>query len=121
MFSGAAGSLGEETGSGCVGPSEAMHFQTWHDKAGNTPNISDPAQNLSFPNLNGGIDPNTGATSVDGITAADLFQTNLIMPEPTVFLDPKLGPVSILRPASAGLLKKPMRCAAGFSGQQLVE
>jgi hypothetical protein len=29
-----------------------------------------------------------------------LFQTNLIMPEPTVFLDPKLGPVSIIRPTS---------------------
>jgi hypothetical protein len=31
---------------------------------------------------------------------ADLFQTNLIMPEPTVFLDPKLGPVSIIRPTT---------------------
>jgi hypothetical protein len=28
------------------------------------------------------------------------MDTNLIMPEPTVFLDPKLGPVSILRPTS---------------------
>ena len=72
-----------------------MHFQTWHDKAGNAPNITDG--NLTFPNLNNAVDPNTGAT---GSNVADMFQTNLIMPEPTLFLDPKLGPVSILRPTS---------------------
>jgi hypothetical protein len=85
-----------------IGPSEAMHFQTWHDKAGNAPNITDG--NLSFPPLNVNQDPNTGLPTVqEGITltpAPDLFQTNLIMPEPTVFLDPNLGPVSILRPTS---------------------
>jgi hypothetical protein len=78
-----------------IGGSEIMHFQTWHDKAGNATNITDG--NLTFPNLNIGVDPNTGAT---GATVADSFQTNLIMPEPTVFLDPKLGPVSIIRPTS---------------------
>jgi len=78
-----------------IGPTEAMHFQTWHDKAGNFNLISDPAQNLSFPNLNAGIDPNTGASG-----AADEFQTNLIMPEPTVFLNQNLGPVSIVRPTA---------------------
>jgi hypothetical protein len=76
-----------------IGGSEIMHFQVWHDKAGNAPNISDG--NLTFPDLNGGIDPNTGKGG-----AADLFQTNLIMPEPTVFLDAKLGPVAIVRPTS---------------------
>src|SRR5207302_6439249 len=35
-----------------IGGSEIMHFQTWHDKAGNAPNITDG--NLTFPNLNGG-------------------------------------------------------------------
>ena len=83
-----------------IGPSETMHFQVWHDKAGNAPQISDTSQNLSFPNLNGGIDPNTGKTTVDGVPAADLFQTNLIMPEPTIFLNSKFGPVSIIRPTS---------------------
>jgi hypothetical protein len=29
-----------------------------------------------------------------------MFQTNLIMPEPTVFLHKGLGPVSIIRPTS---------------------
>ena len=76
-----------------IGGSEIMHFQTWHDKAGNAPNIT--VGDLTFPNLNSGIDPNTGAPG-----AADNFQTNLIMPEPTVFLNPKLGPVSIVRPTS---------------------
>jgi hypothetical protein len=76
-----------------IGPSEAMHFQTWQDKAGNATPLTDG--DLTFPNLNIGVDPNNGAT---GPTIADLFQTNLIMPEPTIFLDRKLGPVSIARP-----------------------
>ena len=63
-----------------------MHFQVWHDKAGNATNITDG--NLTFPNLNNGVDPNNGAT---GSNVADTFQTNLIMPEPTIFLDPQLG------------------------------
>ena len=78
-----------------IGGSEIMHFQTWHDKAGNAPNITDG--NLTFPNLNIGIDPNTGAS---GSKVADEFQTNLIMPEPTLFLDQNLGPVAIIRPTS---------------------
>jgi len=78
-----------------IGGSEIMHFQTWHDKAGNATNITDG--NLTFPNLNSGVDPNNGAT---GSSVADSFQTNLIMPEPTIFLNPKLGPVSIIRPIS---------------------
>ena len=78
-----------------IGGTEIMHFQTWHDKAGNATNITDGS--LTFPNLNIGVDPNTRAT---GSSIADEFQTNLIMPEPTVFLDPKLGPVSIIRPTT---------------------
>jgi Ferritin-like domain len=76
-----------------IGPTEAMHFQTWHDKAGNF-NVG-TFDGLLFPNLNAGTDPNPGGTG----TAAD-FQTNLIMPEPTVFLNPNLGPVSIVRPTA---------------------
>jgi hypothetical protein len=64
-------------------------------KAGNATNITDG--NLTFPNLNAGVDPNNGAK---GNNIADEFQTNLIMPEPTLFLDKKLGPVSIIRPTS---------------------
>ena len=82
-----------------IGPTEAMHFQTWHDKAGNAPQISDtdtgfPGSTgafVTFPNLN---DPN--ATPAQ----ADEFQTNLIMPEPTIFLNTKFPPVSIIRPSA---------------------
>jgi hypothetical protein len=85
-----------------IGPSETMHFQTWQDKAGNAPNITDG--DLTFPPLNTGVDPNTGATGSigGGETVADLFQSNLIMPEPTFFLNSRFGPVSIIRPTSEG-------------------
>jgi hypothetical protein len=66
-----------------IGPTETMHFQTWQDKAGNAPPLTDPNTGLTFPDLNG-----------DG----ELLQTNLIMPEPTVFLDRKFPICSIIRP-----------------------
>ncbi len=43
-----------------VGGSEIMHFQTWN-KAGNATNVTDG--DLTFPNLNVGLYPNTGATA----------------------------------------------------------
>jgi len=43
---------------------------------------------VTFPDLNAFTDPKV----------ADEFQTNLIMPEPTFFLNKKFGPVSIIRP-----------------------
>src|SRR5438477_5651161 len=69
-----------------IGPTDTMHFQTWADKAGNAPAITDPTTGLSFPDLN---KPPFGGED---------FQTNLIMPEPTVFLDRKFPIVSIIRP-----------------------
>ena len=69
-----------------IGPSETMHFQTWSDKAGNAPPLTDPTNGLVFPDLN---KPPFGG---------QLFQTNLIMPEPTVFLNRKLPHVAIIRP-----------------------
>lgn len=74
-----------------IGPTETAHFQTWHDKAGNAPALTDPTNGLVFPNLN--------ASPFGG----ENFQTNLIMPEPTVFLSRMFPPVSIIRPtATAG-------------------
>jgi len=78
-----------------IGGSEIFHFQTWHDKAGNAVHLTDG--NLTFPVLDGSSDPNNVLT---GDAAANAFQANLIMPEPTLFLNEKLGPVSILRPTS---------------------
>src|SRR5262249_13676538 len=69
-----------------IGPTEAMHFQTWQDKAGNFKRLTDPTNGLVFPELN--------APPFDGET----FQTNLIMPEPTIFLDRKFPVCSIVRP-----------------------
>ena len=66
-----------------IGPTETMHFQTWQDKAGNAPPLTDPTTGLTFPDLN-----------ADG----EIFQTNLIMPEPTIFLDRKFPICSIIRP-----------------------
>jgi hypothetical protein len=78
-----------------IGPTETMHFQTWQDKAGNAPPLTDPTTGLMFPDLN-----------ADG----ELLQTNLIMPEPTIFLDRKFPVCSIIRPtetdgAAMGALK----------------
>jgi hypothetical protein len=69
-----------------IGPTEAMHFQTWSDKAGNAPALTDPTNGLVFPDLNS---PPFGGPE---------FQTNLIMPEPTIFLSRKFPIVSIVRP-----------------------
>lgn len=76
-----------------IGPTETMHFQTWQDKAGNADPtkfshqpVSDPVNNsmVSFINL---------ATSTD-----ENLQGNLIMPEPTPFLNRKFPICSIIRP-----------------------
>ena len=81
-----------------IGPTETAHFQTWMDKAGNAPPLTDPTNGLVFPDLNaapfGGED----------------FQTNLIMPEPCPFLSRKFPVCSIIRPtetkgAAMGALK----------------
>ena len=74
-----------------IGPTETMHFQTWQDKAGNAPALTDPTNGLVFPDLNkapfGGED----------------FQTNLIMPEPTIFLSRSFPVCSIIRPTETQL------------------
>jgi hypothetical protein len=78
-----------------IGPTETMHFQTWQDKAGNAPALTDPVTGLSFPDLSNG---------------GELLQANLIMPEPTKFLSRKFPVCSIIRPtetrgAAMGALK----------------
>jgi Ferritin-like domain len=72
-----------------IGPTETAHFQTWHDKAGNAPALTDPKNPaLIFPDLNA---PPFGG---------EHFQTNLIMPEPCSFLARKFPPCSIIRPTN---------------------
>jgi len=85
-----------------IGPSETMHFQTWQDKAGNALPISDTdngpggtGATVTFSTLSAA----QGETNPESLNG-DTLQANLIMPEPTHFIDPGLGPVAIVRPTS---------------------
>lgn len=97
-----------------IGPTEAMHFQTWQDKAGNATPLTD-------------TDPVTGqvVTFVDLTTnQPKSLQSNLIMPEPCPFINTSLPICSIVRPtntqgaamAAANFLIA-MNLFAGQSGQ----
>jgi hypothetical protein len=70
-----------------IGPTEALHFQVWHDKAGNAPAVTDPTNGLVFPDL-----------SKPPFEGNEDLQANLIMPEPTIFLSRALPVCSIVRP-----------------------
>ena len=64
-----------------IGGTEVNHFAVWHDKAGNAvaqplAGVTDPETGVHFPDLNA--------------RDSELFQTNLIMPEPCEFLRPNL-------------------------------
>jgi Ferritin-like domain len=78
-----------------IGPTETMHFQTWHDKAGNAPPLT-------------AVDPVTGVS----VTFPDLEdvgpgrQKSLIMPEPCPFLRRNLPPCSIIRPTKTNGVAK---------------
>jgi hypothetical protein len=85
-----------------IGGTEIAHFQTWHDKAGNA------------PKLTGVLDPVSGDTvdfpDLTTFAGNEDLQTNLIMPEPTVFLSKHFPVCSIIRPtetanAAKGALK----------------
>jgi Ferritin-like domain len=69
-----------------IGGTEIMHFQTWHDKAGNAVKLTDGA--LVFPDL------------TNDIPQPESLQSNLIMPEPTIFLSKKFPVCSIIRPTA---------------------
>jgi Ferritin-like domain len=72
-----------------IGGSEVAHFQTWHDKAGNAPPLTDNTPGfppVTFPDLNS---PPFGGED---------FATNLIMPEPCDFISEDLPDCSIIRP-----------------------
>ena len=69
-----------------IGGTEIMHFQTWHDKAGNAKPLTDGA--LVFPDL------------TNDIPQPESLQSNLIMPEPTIFLSKKFPVCSIIRPTA---------------------
>jgi hypothetical protein len=74
-----------------IGGSEIMHFQVWHDKAGNAVALTDnqPGGTLTFVNL--------------AVGQPESLQANLIMPEPTDFIK-GLPECAIIRPTGAGQL-----------------
>jgi hypothetical protein len=73
-----------------IGGTEIMHFQTWHDKAGNAKPLTDTTTSpaLVFPDL------------TNDIPQPESLQSNLIMPEPTIFLSGNFPPCSIIRPTN---------------------
>ncbi len=73
-----------------IGGVEIDHFAVWHDKAGNAvaqplAGVTDPITGLTFPDFNA--------------KNSELFQTNLIFPEPCDFIAGEaLPPCSVIRP-----------------------
>jgi Ferritin-like domain len=77
-----------------IGGVETNHFSLWHDKAGNAvaeplAGVEDPKTKLTFPDLNK--------------KGGELNQTNLILPEPTQFIDEDLPACSVVRPTRDNL------------------
>jgi hypothetical protein len=74
-----------------IGGSEIMHFQVWHDKAGNAVPLTDNqlGGSLTFPDLVN--------------NQPESLQANLIMPEPCDFIR-GLPECAIIRPTGAGQL-----------------
>jgi hypothetical protein len=70
-----------------------MHFQVWHDKAGNA--VSDPLAPLTDPNNPALVFPNLNVPP-----GREDVQTKLIMPEPCPFLSRRFPRCSIIRPIS---------------------
>jgi hypothetical protein len=87
-----------------IGGVEIDHFSLWHDKMGNAvakpvAPFSDSVTGLTFPDFN---DPasqrNMMLSAADQKAGSQMFQTNLIQPEPCEFLSPNLPACSIIRP-----------------------
>jgi len=74
-----------------IGGTEITHFQTWQDKAGNATPLN-------------AVDPVTGVkvafTDLTNPSVGTGFQANLIMPEPTAFLNRNFPHCSIIRPTN---------------------
>ena len=99
-----------------IGGSEVMHFQIWHDKAGNAPPVPASTGAL-FPQL-----PIAPDQTPNGIDPADPIDTNQVMPRPCTFISTSLPLCSVVRPTStqhAGALVAAKAVAASglFQGQ----
>ena len=87
-----------------IGGVEIDHFSLWHDKMGNAfaPMLAplvDPGTGLTFLNFNDPMNQHNGGLSKpDQQAGSQMFQTNLIQPEPCEFISPDLPPCSVIRP-----------------------
>ena len=87
-----------------IGGVEIDHFSLWHDKMGNAfaqplAPLTDPGTGLTFLDFNSAVNQhNNQLSAADQQAGSQIFQTNLIQPEPCEFLSPDLPPVSIIRP-----------------------
>jgi hypothetical protein len=87
-----------------IGGVEIDHFSLWHDKMGNAVSqpvapLTDPVTGLTFPDFNNPANQhNTALSPADQQAGSQMFQTNLIQPEPCQFISPSLPPCSIIRP-----------------------
>jgi hypothetical protein len=82
---------------GAIGGTEIQHYQTWTDKAGNAPMLTDNHGNTIFPQLPLAPDlPNPP----DGTDNAAPNDTNQIFATPCEFIAPNLPVCSVIRPIS---------------------
>jgi hypothetical protein len=87
-----------------IGGVEIDHFSLWHDKMGNAISqpvapLFDPVTKLTFPDFNNAANQmNAQLSAADKKAGSQMFQTNLILPEPCTFLSPSLPACSIIRP-----------------------
>jgi hypothetical protein len=87
-----------------IGGVEIDHFSLWHDKMGNAvaqplAPLVDPGTGLTFPDFNDPMNQhNAGLSKPDQQAGSQMFQTNLIQPEPCQFISPDLPPCSVIRP-----------------------
>jgi hypothetical protein len=107
-----------------IGGVEIDHFAIWHDKMGNAiadplAPLFDPITGLTFPDFNSPANQqNEQLSNTDQAAGGQMFQTNLIMPEPCQFLRPDLPACSIIRPTlshNGG----PMAAVNSFIGDNL--
>jgi hypothetical protein len=87
-----------------IGGVEIDHFSLWHDKMGNafaTPlaPLTDAVTGLTFVDFkNPANQHNANLSKADQQAGSQMFQTNLILPEPCEFLSPNFPRCSIIRP-----------------------
>ena len=87
-----------------IGGVEIDHFSLWHDKMGNAfaPTLAplvDPGTGLTFLDFNNLANQhNAKLSAADQKAGGQMFQTNLIQPEPCEFISPDLPPCSVIRP-----------------------